>query len=229
MNPMDPNLAQLELIAKKLGDRANDFVFVGGCAVGLLISDHARPPVRATMDVDVIAEVATLAKYYELQGQLKALGFTEDPEVICRWRSGEVRLDVMPANENILGFTNVWYEKAAATASAYSLPSGQLIRLISPPLLIATKLVAFHGRGKGDYAGSHDIEDMVTIVDGRHELIDEIGSSDVEVRTYLVDEFDTLLGTPPFVDALPSHFLGDAANQGRVPIVLERMRKVAGF
>lgn len=43
----------------RLGPLVEDFVFLGGCAVGLLLTDRAAPPVRATVDVDVITEVGS--------------------------------------------------------------------------------------------------------------------------------------------------------------------------
>ena len=46
MSANDPNLAKVELIAEAIGDLADDLVFVGGCAAGLLITDPAAPPVR---------------------------------------------------------------------------------------------------------------------------------------------------------------------------------------
>lgn len=48
MNPRDPNLAQVELIAQVLGSLREEFVFVGGCAVGLLMTDPAASPARTT-------------------------------------------------------------------------------------------------------------------------------------------------------------------------------------
>jgi hypothetical protein len=60
MNPNDPNLPMLELVVRELGELLGRFVFVGGCATGLLVTDVAAAPVRATQDVDVIAEVLTL-------------------------------------------------------------------------------------------------------------------------------------------------------------------------
>jgi hypothetical protein len=38
MNPVDPNLALLELIAAALGPLCARFVFVGGCATGMLVT-----------------------------------------------------------------------------------------------------------------------------------------------------------------------------------------------
>ena len=87
MNPRDPNVQQLQIVAKALGHLRETLVLVGGCATGVLITDNARPPVRATQDVDLIAEIATKAQYYELAADLRELGFREDTEdVICRWR-----------------------------------------------------------------------------------------------------------------------------------------------
>ena len=38
----DPNLSKIELIASALGPLRDRLVFVGGCAVGLLITDSER-------------------------------------------------------------------------------------------------------------------------------------------------------------------------------------------
>jgi hypothetical protein len=54
MNPLDPNVQQLQLVARALKDLREKLVFVGGCVTGILITDTARPPVRATQDVDLL-------------------------------------------------------------------------------------------------------------------------------------------------------------------------------
>ena len=46
------------LAVEQLGDLANEMVFLGGCATGLLITDPAAPAIRVTRDVDAIVEVA---------------------------------------------------------------------------------------------------------------------------------------------------------------------------
>ena len=78
-----------------------------------------------------------MGEYYELHEELKRLGFREDLEVICRWRLGELRVDVMSTEEMGLGTSNTWYPKAAAEANRIQLPSGAAIRLVSPPLFVA--------------------------------------------------------------------------------------------
>jgi predicted nucleotidyltransferase len=83
------------------------------------------------------------------------------------------------------------------------LPSGHSIRLVTSPLFLATKLEAFQDRGAGDYLASHDLEDIATVVDGRAELLEEVGRADEEVRAYLRERLSALLATDAFVDALP--------------------------
>jgi hypothetical protein len=51
---------------------------------------------------------------------------------ICRWVGHGILLDVMPTNERILGFGNIWYESAIVSSRSYELPGGAQIRLIDP-------------------------------------------------------------------------------------------------
>lgn len=229
MNENDPNVRLVEGLLHHLGELKDQFVFVGGCATGLLITDRARPPVRTTTDIDLVTKVVTRSDYYILAEKLRNLGFTEDmkSEVICRWRIEEYEIDVMPDDEEILGFTNRWYRKAIETATQCILPSGATISLISPPLFLATKLEAFHDRGNDDYGVSHDMEDIITIVDGRPEIVEEIASIDGDVREYLRDEFDSLLAELEFTNTIHWHLSGDAFNQDRVTIIIERLRNIA--
>ena len=62
LNPNDPNVVMLELVAHRLGsDLCGKFAFVGGSIVGLLITDPANPPLRSTQDVDIVVEVLALS------------------------------------------------------------------------------------------------------------------------------------------------------------------------
>lgn len=68
---------------------------------------------------------------------------------------------------------------------------------------------------------SHDLEDVVTVVDGRPALIDDLRGAPEELRTYIATEISSLLRTPQFLDALPGHLPGDSASRSRVPIVID--------
>lgn len=133
-------------------------------------------------------------------------------------------LDVMPTDEDVLGFGNRWYQVAVRTAESVRLPSGRSIRLIAPPVFLATKLEAFHGRGGGDFLASHDLEDIAVVVDGRPELVNEVHTCEIALRAYLTDEIGSLLRNPAFLEALSGHLPGDEASQARVPIIRERLR-----
>lgn len=224
----NPNLQILEMAVEQLGPLADDMVFLGGCATGLLLTDVAAPPIRVTQDVDVITEVASLGDYHRLSGQLRKRGFKEDqsPDApICRWMAAGVVLDVMPTRPEILGFGNEWYQPALDAAAAVGLPSGKRIRMVTAPYFLVTKLAAFDGRGKGDYVMSHDMEDIVAVLDGRPEIVDEVKRADEALRKHLMTRFAALLSDTDFMAALPGHLPGDAASQARAPLVMERITK----
>jgi hypothetical protein len=133
-------------------------------------------------------------------------------------------LDVMPTEESVLGFGNRWYKLAVRTAHPVALPSGQSIRLITAPVFLATKIDAFRGRGAGDFLASHDLEDVIVLIDGRPELMHEVRGSDPELRTYIAGQMSSLLGNPLFLESLPGHLPGDEASQARLPLIRNRLR-----
>src|SRR5690606_2369652 len=96
----------------------------------------------------------------------------------CRWTGAGAVLDVMPSGPGILSFDNRWYSLAARTAGVVRLPGGPVIRLIAAPAFLATKLEALKDRGKGDYLFSHDLEDIVTVVDGRPSIVEEMNAAE---------------------------------------------------
>ena len=226
----NPNLAILEIAAQALGNLTDSLVFVGGCATGLLVTRIRPYQIRPTEDVDVVAEVATITEYHRIEAQLASRGFKHDtsPDApICRWVGAGVTLDVMPSQPGVLSFHNRWYPLAVSTALAVSLPSGRSIKLITAPLFIATKLEAFKGRGNGDFLASHDLEDIVTVADGRPALADELRRGPQELRAYLAAELSSLVSTPEFLDALAGHLPGDAASQSRLPMLIELLKRLA--
>lgn len=228
MNPRDPNVQQLQLVAGALQDLCQSLVFVGGCVAGALITDVTRPPVRATQDVDLLTELASKVALYQLQSKLRSLGFQEDPDIYCRWRFKNLKVDVMATEESVMNFTNRWYGEAMTHSVQVALPDGKSIRQITAPYFIATKLEAFQDRGNGDYM-SHDMEDIVNVIDGRAEIVAEIYSSPESVRLYLRNEFDDLLADPTFVDSLRGHFQPSALEQQRVEPLVVRLRQIAGL
>jgi len=220
------NIGHVLDAARLMGDLADEVAFVGGASVALLLTDPAAPDVRPTLDVDVIVEAATRAAYYRVADRLRARGFAEDMDVVCRWRHGALVLDVMPTDEAILGFSNRWYADALRHAVRMTV-DGVTLRVAGPVYFLATKLEAYRGRGNGDYLTSHDMEDLVAVLDGRPDILDEVLAADVAVRGYLATVFASLLADDDFLDALPSYLPPDPASQGRVPLLMQRMRAIA--
>lgn len=227
----DPNVAMLELVAHKLGaDLREQLVFVGGAVAGLLITDPAQPGIRPTEDVDLVAHVLARADYRVLEEALRARGFAPDMRAqapICRWVVDAVTVDVMPTLEEVLGFANRWYPLAVQTAERLTLPSAVEILVVSAPAFIATKLEAFAGRGNGDYLFSHDLGDVISVLDGREALMVECEQAPLELRTYLARQAQGLLDTRAFHEALPGHLPADAASQDRLPDLLDKLRRLA--
>ncbi len=74
---------------------------------------------------------------------------------------------------------------------------------------------------------SHDLEDIITVIDGRAEIIEEISSAPEDVRNYISGKIRGLLHNRQFLDALPGYLLPDDASQGRLRILTERLTQIA--
>jgi len=136
-------------------------------------------------------------------------------------------LDVLPLDEKILGFSNRWYRAAMEAANTHQLFPDLEIRVVTAPYFLATKIEAFKGRGRGDFFASHDLEDLVFVVDGRSTIVEEVRTETPLLREYLRTEIAGLLSTSGFVDALPGYLLPDAASQARIGTVLHRVKTIA--
>ena len=226
----NPNIELLLLAVNQLGNLVDEMVFIGGCATGLLITDAAAPPIRATKDVDAIVQVTTKADYYKLSERLRVQGFVEDTSdgaPLCRWVTENVILDVMPTEANILGFGNQWYTAAMDNAEIIPLLGKVDIRMVSAPYFLITKLEAFDGRGNGDFILSHDIEDIIAVMDGRSELIKEVGQSESVLVNSLATRFNNLLKDQSFVDAVSGHMPTDEVSQNRVARILDIVKMIS--
>jgi hypothetical protein len=192
--------------AHRLGPLLEQVTFVGGQVAELLITDPAAARIRPTDDVDVIVAVTTRSAYDRLGARLRAVGFQEDRTPgapLCRWRAPDgVVLDVMPIEEAVLGFSNRWYPMGLATAMPYDLGDGVTLRIVSAPVFLATKWVAFDQRGAGDHLGSRDVEDILAVVAGRPELAAEVRAADGTLRRWLAERTRAFLSHPDSADAL---------------------------
>jgi hypothetical protein len=226
----------IQLAADALGPQLlARMAFVGAAALPLWITEEGAPPPLPTRDVDVIIEVGTLAQYYVLGEELREQAFVENETAphICAWRHRRtgLELDVMPTEEAILGFSNRWYSQALQAAVEVTLPSGTVVSAVDPPYLLATKLDAFSGRGRDangepDFLGSRDFGDIVALVNGRPELVEEVRVADAALRAYIGERLAELESDFRFEGGVAGALMPDAASQARRELVIERMRQM---
>ena len=198
---MASNLPLLEEAAAKLKHLLPEVVFVGGSTLDLIVTDQGSAPIRSTYDVDVII-AADYADYSAFCDRLRDVGFDNDTRPgapLCRFLNGGLILDVMSTQKGALGFSNRWYEGAIQTATPTSLASGKVIRLITAPFFLGTKMEAFYDRGDNDYYMSHDLEDFIAVVEGREQLLEELAGAPADLREYLASILATLPKSPSSV------------------------------
>jgi hypothetical protein len=226
-----PTVEMWERAAEALGDLVDaEVVFVGGATIALWATDPAAAEFRPTDDVDVIVEIASRLDYYRFEDRLRGLGFANDVgDVTCRFRHSALSLilDVMPTDATILGFDNRWQKEAFPHAIPVELPSSRTIRAVPRAYLLATKLEAFRSRGEGDLFGSHDFEDLITLIDRREELVEEVLVAPVDLQAFLIAEFADLLRHRDFDPAGEGALVGGPETQERFgSIVKSRIEEI---
>jgi hypothetical protein len=86
------------------------------------------------------------------------------------------------------------------------------------------KFEAYSDRGGADMLASHDLEDIINVVDGRPGLLEEVRNAPADLRTYLAARFAELLVAPDFLDVLPALIFPDESLAERTQVVIERIR-----
>ena len=99
-----------------------------------------------------------------------------------------------------------------------------LIRLVTPACFIATKLAAFGDRGRRNPTASHDLEDMIAVIDSRPEIIGDVAAAPADLRAAIAAGLEAVLALPEAEDVIAAQLLPDAKSQDRLPFVLDRIR-----
>ena len=172
---------------------ASKILFVGGATVSLY-TDRPFGEIRPTDDVDVLIELIDYTGYAGVEDALRRKGFVNDVDsgIICRFKVQGITVDIMPTNQEVLGFTNRWYSEGFKNSMRVELDQDCVIQIFQPVYFIASKLEAFKGRGNGDGRMSSDFEDIVFILNNRTTIWDEMKNASASVRDYLIAEFKNL-------------------------------------
>lgn len=221
--------ALLAQIATKLSNLGLNYAFVGGSIVEFLLDHPGLSPVRPTDDLDLIVEIVAGRNYAEVEQKLRTAGFEHDMSVgapICRWLHGGIIIDIMPTDGALIGLNTTWFAEALATARPHVI-GGASVPLISPVAFIATKLAAFADRGANDYLGSHDLEDIITVIDGRAGIASDVALAEPRLRAFVSASIAALMEKADFQESLSGHLPYDNASQSRLPSLREKLRAIA--
>jgi predicted nucleotidyltransferase len=223
------NIRMLQTVAIGLQELKNKMVFVGGAVAGLYADNPAASEIRPTKDVDCVIELSSRTAHAKLEDDLRARGFTNDISTgapICRWVFNNIKVDIMPSESNILGFSNEWYSLGIENKIKKTLPDGIEIYIFPIAFYLATKLEAHKGRGGDDLRQSHDFEDIIYILDNCQNLVDDIRKSNQFVKAYLKKECENLLKNKNLTEGIESA-LPYGSGEENTDIILQIIQNIA--
>lgn len=154
MSNLDPNLeAVLLALVRGLKDLQVPFVVLGALVPELLLDER---PAQATLDADVVVFVADLDAFERVKNQLR--GFVPDAKKLFRLhyeRGG--RADILPYSKQLAPngvldiqpdhhFNLAGYDKIAGANELVKLDTGDEFAVVSIPMYVLLKLVAYTDR-----------------------------------------------------------------------------------
>jgi predicted nucleotidyltransferase len=216
------NLEKLKEIVIALGELNEGMVFVGGAVVAIYANDVVEEDVRITKDIDAFGKITTHAELKNIREQLAKNNFFPSPEekVICRFKHGEIVLDVMSTQQIEWAPANKWFEPGfehLETVIVDYVP----VKILSVPYFLATKFEAYYGRGK-DSRTSEDFEDIVYILNNRATLVEDIENAPEDVKEYLISEFNKILVSNELREAVLVH-LPYESQSARYKILIKKL------
>jgi len=198
------HIESIQIVAQGLGDLVEEVVFVGGAVAEFYATSPAAEEPRISEDIDCVIEIGSRKEYSALENLLELRGFKHDTTggPVCRWIYKHILVDIMPTNEEILGFNNKWYLEGIKSKTANPLPDGNVIYIFPPELYLASKLEAFNSRGKNDLRQSTDFEDIIYILENNIDIAASLSSSSTEVKKYLEEQFKILIERDDIVEGI---------------------------
>lgn len=223
------NMRMLQTVANGLGELKDRMVFVGGVVAELYADDPATSDIRPTLDVDCVIEIGSRIEHAQMEDELRAKGFSNDVSQgapICRWVFNDIKVDVMPTDDAILGFSNIWYVQGIESKIVKVLPNETEIAIFPPAYYLAAKIEAHNGRGGDDLRQSHDFEDIIYLIDNCTVLFDNIVVSADNLKAYLKKECQLLLQNRGLNEGIESA-LPYGSDEERTDIIMEFIQNIA--
>jgi len=93
---------------------------------------------------------------------------------------------------------------------------------------LATKLAAYEDRGGKDIRLSHDMEDIVAVVDGNSRVVESIANADFKVRKYIAGHFRKFFEDQALLEeAIAGYIRAAGEPPGRVRAVISKVESIA--
>ena len=212
-------------VAKALKDFKEQIVFVGGAVVSLYTDDSSSDEIRPTKDIDLTLNILNMGHWENLQQQLANKGFYPDPygQSICSYKYKNIPVDIMSTDDGPLGPSNRWYREGFENLWTV-LAKDQEIQILSAPCYLATKFEAFNSRGK-DYRTSHDIEDIIYILDNRIRIVREIRDTQENIFQFLREQFEQIINKGFLDEVLLAH-IHPLMQEERMNLVKEKLNQI---
>jgi len=219
------NIAVVAEIAEALKDIKQDMVFVGGAIISLYTDDPAADEIRPTQDVDMTINILNLGHWEEVQKKLSELGFQPDPfgHAICSYKYNDIPVDIMATEDGPLGPSNRWYKVGFKNLWNVKVKD-QEIKILSAPCYLATKFEAFKNRGN-DYRTSHDIEDIIYVLDNRIDIVSEITEGEPSILLFIREQLQIIINKVILKEVLVSHIHPLMLDE-RIVIVEEKIEQI---
>lgn len=204
----------IEVVARALGELNDRVVFVGGAATGLYVSGTLDEDVRSTMDIDLTVEIASMSDLEALRQTLELKGFKQSmhDNVMCRFRLGDLLVDVMSTVEMGWAPTNRWFAQGFSHRRRVEL-EGLGVYVLPIPYYVASKFDAYLSRGENNPRTSHDFEDIVWLFDQVPEGLSEFEHAPAELTDFLAPFFELMCTDAQWREAVLVHLPYTTRNE----------------
>jgi hypothetical protein len=223
------NAAMLRTVAEAMGDLRELVVFLGGVVLPHLLADALSGSVRSAKDVDCIADFDKKADLFAFEDALWENGFKKITNgAVCQWLLGRIRIDVLPADPEVLTFNNQWCGEAMRYAERIDIGDGVRVNTISAAYYLGTKINAFDRRGFGNFSKSKDIYDILLIFAGHRGIEEEIEHrTSAGFKAFLWEKLERIRkDSGDFSGIAACGFETDPALRAYLPEAVVRMRNV---
>ena len=92
----DANVAAIARLLDVIPEWEEQVLFIGGATLGFFVESAFHDVIRATNDIDVVLEIATLTEHRALGERLRQAGFIEQMDHLTRWKRADLIVDVLP-------------------------------------------------------------------------------------------------------------------------------------